>query len=113
MEEILRWSDTGNARSTFGWNEREGGSWDYKRIYGYNDLYPFRGRIINGDDFGNIHYGYVGKAAGFSDYELYKAGGIIQKWSGNYKKSWYKTYYDEPSDHEAIKYGIWLFDHGY
>ncbi|WP_429675249.1 polymorphic toxin type 44 domain-containing protein [Bacillus mexicanus] len=35
-----------------------------------------------GEDLGNIHYGYVGRAAGFSDSFLRTAAGAYQIYSG-------------------------------
>ncbi|MDD9150920.1 polymorphic toxin type 44 domain-containing protein [Sporolactobacillus sp. CQH2019] len=104
----------GTGDLIFAENERQGGKWDYKRKYGYYDKYRFRGKIITGDDFGNIHYGYVGKAAGFSDRTLETYGGIVQV-IGNKRinKAWYRTYYDEPKDNTMIRYGIWLYNHGF
>lgn len=40
--------------------------------------HQYKGYDYSHDIWGNIHYGYVGRAAGFSEEELLKAGGIAQ-----------------------------------
>ncbi len=60
--------------------------WDYKweeiwekefdvPYLGVKGKFIFNGEVITTEDFGNIHYGYVGKAMGFSDELLYMGGG--------------------------------------
>jgi RHS repeat-associated protein len=55
---------------TIGWDWR-GHQWDYKLYYGtssyakYDDIWWFLGNYISPDDFGNIHFGYTGRAAGY------------------------------------------------
>jgi len=74
----------------------------------------FNGMLISAGEFGNINYGYTGKAMGFSDKEIYSAGGIIHQATLFLKEKelnlkFYSTYFDEPEDHKMIKYGINLY----
>ena len=62
----------------FVWHVREGGPWDLKLQLPWKRL---RIWVVDGEryspaDLGNIHYGYVGKALGYTDWELTRAGGI-------------------------------------
>lgn len=88
---------------------RSGGPWDYK--HSYTGTYTFNGKTsLKGEDLGNMHYGYVGRAAGFSATILKSAAGWYQIHSGTSYKGWYKSYYDDPNDQKWIKYGISLWD---
>lgn len=90
--------------------------WDYKReeiwekefdvpYLKNNGKFIFNGEVIDAEDFGNIHYGYVGKAMGFSDELLYMGGGYAH--CGATPKILIGPYYcDDPNDHKAIKKGI-------
>lgn len=87
--------------------------WDYKReeiwekefdvpYLGLKGKVIFNGEVIDTEDFGNIHYGYVGKAMGFSDELLYMGGGYAH--CGINPKVLIGPYYcDDPNDHKAIK----------
>lgn len=73
--------------------------------------------LISAADFGNINYGYTAKAMGFSDVEIYSAGGIIHQLTtfgreGRVLPKLYSTYFDAPDDHKMIKYGIELYYSG-
>jgi RHS repeat-associated protein len=90
--------------------ERPGKPQDYSTVG--SRLYRF-------DIWSNIHYGYVGRASGFSQPELTGGAGIEQIGSelytgrlphrfpgaDNWAASW-----DDPSDNEAIQIGIHLWD---
>lgn len=90
--------------------------WDYKRqeiweqefdvpYLGVQGEFIFNGEVITTEDFGNIHYGYVGKAMGFSDELLYMGGGYAH--CGVNPLVLVGPYYcDDPNDHKAIKKGI-------
>jgi len=89
---------------------KSGGAWDYKRTYGTSSLYYFKGNIKSGEDLGNMHYGYVGRAAGFSSTILKTAAGAYQIYSGTSYIGWYNSYFDDPRDQTQITYGISLWD---
>ncbi|GGG13963.1 hypothetical protein GCM10010912_67970 [Paenibacillus albidus] len=82
------------------------GPWDYKFPYGYSKPWIFAGVTTTGEDLGNIHYGYVGRAAGFTDLILKSAAGVYQIYSGTYHIGWYASYFDDPKDQIAIQRGL-------
>lgn len=91
---------------------RNGAEADLKN-HGYptNQKYIFNGRLVSGDAPGNILYGYVGKAFGFSDILLLRAAGFAQCHSGTSKPKWghwsgSAPYGDDPNDQENIKVGM-------
>ncbi len=79
----------------------------------------YDGQVLRGDAPGNIVYGYLGKAAHFSDITLKIAAGIAQQSSKAgqpVKRSWILTSWgDAPGDWEFIKIGIeaWKKDVNY
>ncbi len=78
----------------FGWNFREGGKWDLKSqgssveggVFCQKSScggqratsYVYDAQEVLGDAPGNIHYGYVGKRAGYSESTLLFFGGAVQ-----------------------------------
>ncbi|MCK2157114.1 polymorphic toxin type 44 domain-containing protein [Exiguobacterium sp. 17-1] len=82
------------------------GPWDYKHAYGATDKYVFGGRTMKGEDLGNMHYGYVGRFAGFTATQLKTIAGVVQIYSTTSKVKWYKSYFDDPSDQTSIIRGI-------
>jgi hypothetical protein len=92
---------------------RNGGDWDLK-----NNVYkPYKktGVIVAGNTYGNdmpgnYHFGFVGAAAGFSDYILHKGAGEAQQRAGTSKPEYGCTYGDDPTDYEFIRLGIELYD---
>ncbi|WP_436663986.1 polymorphic toxin type 44 domain-containing protein [Alicyclobacillus acidoterrestris] len=101
---------TADTAYQFAYNERQGGVWDIKQYYGYSTLYSYGGELFSGDDLGNIHYGYVGRAAGFTSTTLQTAGGIVQIAKSGIKLSWVSSYFDQPSDNVAVNEGISLWN---
>jgi hypothetical protein len=91
---------------------RPNGEWDYKRTYGAATTYIFGGMTVRGEDLGNMHYGYVGSAAGFSPTILKTAAGAVQIYSGTSYIGWYKTYFDDPRDQTFISKGINYWENG-
>jgi len=70
----------------------------------------------------NVHYGYVGRAAGFTSLEL-KAGAGAAQYQEYRNAEWYRekiaegeigwhTYYDEPEDQAGIRIGLDLYNEG-
>ncbi|AXF40074.1 polymorphic domain RNase protein [Paenibacillus phage Norbert] len=87
---------------------KSGGPWDYKRSFGYGP-YIFNNLNARGEDLGNMHYGYVGRAA-FPSWMLRTAAGAYQIYSGTSHIGWYDSYFDDPTDQWWINYGIDLLD---
>lgn len=93
-----------------------------KFIFGYSAFwdkatknstsYQYAGRTLFSQDVGNIHYGAIGRAAGFSENTLLKAGGVVQVLEGHSREEWRRwgTYGDQPRDRIYIKYGVFLYD---
>ncbi len=91
---------------------KSNGIWDYKRTYGTKNQYDFNKWTMTGEDIGNMHYGYVGRAAGFSENLLKTAAGAYQIYSGTSTVKWYDSYFDDPNDQIWIQYGFNLFRYG-
>ena len=91
------------------------GPMDYKRngrrpwwALGCNKFY-FRGKIITFEEYGNLNYGYVGKALGISDWIIF-AGGGFAAFTGKGAKSWRVDYFfDSEDDHDSISWGIDIY----
>lgn len=89
---------------------RTGGPWDYKQFYGSGVRYTYNGIHLYGADLGNMHYGFAGRGAGFSDTLLKSAAGAYQIYSGTSYYGWYRSYFDDPQDQYWINYGISMFN---
>lgn len=100
-------TDVVTAGEFFASQVKSGGPWDYKLTYGTTKKYKFNGRILTGEDLGNIHYGFVGNMV-FSTTILLPTAGAVQIYSGTAHLNWYKSYFDDPNDQAQIKYGIQL-----
>ncbi len=75
-----------------------------------NTSFYFRGRIISFEEYGNINYGYVGKALEIPDWIIYAGGGFAALTGGG-DKSWRIDYfYDSENDHNNIAWGIQIYD---
>ncbi|CAI8949879.1 Ntox44 domain-containing protein [Bacillus sp. IT-79MI2] len=92
---------------------KTGGPWDYKLKYGPKNEYVFDNQKLTGEDIGNFHFGYVGKAIGFTDIELKGGAGFYQILSKTSEWAYYKTYFDEPKDQKMIQLGIDYYNKGY
>ncbi|EPY2275232.1 polymorphic toxin type 44 domain-containing protein, partial [Clostridium sporogenes] len=90
---------------------RNKGTLDLKNQGWTDSVYIFNGEIIPGDAPGNILYGYMGKAFGYSDELLLRAAGYAQVKAGTSKPEWghwsgSEPYGDDPRDQSFIKKGI-------
>lgn len=72
-----------------------------------NEFY-FRGKMITFEEYGNINYGYVGKALEIPDWVLYAGGGFAAVTHGGDVGS-FATYFDSQTDHENIAWGIAIY----
>jgi Bacterial toxin 44 len=83
------------------------GAWDFK--YGANEkggrrgYYFFGDTLYSAEDYGNIHYGYVGTAGGFAPWALAAGAGAVQE---NKMSGWYGTFFNDPRDQENTARGI-------
>lgn len=112
------------AFSQFNAMVRYGGSWDHKKelssSFGLWFLDAAKGLLYNHDIWSNIHYGWIGRAAGFSAEMLLDAAGIAQAIKQKKQKqaamailSNSGKQLDDPDDQVAIYIGIGLWErHG-
>ena len=123
----------GNKRIWFASMVGEGRPWDYKKVSEWRLQYDtfngqnttgssswrkgstafmyYDGMLISAADFGNVNYGYTGKAMGFSDTEIYSSGGFVHQLTGSgrgegLRLDYYSTYFDSPDDYKFVRYGI-------
>jgi hypothetical protein len=97
-----------------------GNQWDHKKpiynVCGEFSLDSEKGMWYRYDIFSNIHYGYIGRAAGFSSGELLDGAGLAQalhdkKYDKIAENITNLKSLDDPTDQEAIQLGIDLWDH--
>lgn len=92
-----------------------GGKWDHKHdLGGWDSTYLYQNETLMGQDFGNMHYGYVGSSNGYNSSILLGVGGSVQIaqfifGDSPVKLSWFKNYFDDPADSFAIRRGIGIF----
>jgi hypothetical protein len=96
-------SDRSEAYSRFIALVGAGRPWDIKREFPRWVRDPAEGVDYGSDLWGNLHYGYIGKAAGFTEFELI-AGAIWQAIRDT------DTWWDDPKDQAAIRLGFALWD---
>jgi len=96
------------AYARWGLQVRQNGPWDHKPHIAkhFPALRPYHhhyhGRTYYYDIWSNIHYGYVGRACGFTRGELLDGAGSEQN-ASNLRR------FDDPSDRRAIQVGIDLY----
>ena len=96
--------------------------WDYKvkkrweadikvPYLGVTGEFIFNGEVITAEDFGNLHFGFIGKAMGFTDKILFMGGGYAAH-DGNFDLSILSGPYfgDDPNDHKYIQKGIDMYN---
>jgi RHS repeat-associated protein len=98
---------------------RTGAVWDFKgdiletRLPGLPYV-MLGGQQLNYQAVANIHYGFVGRAAGFQGW-LLRAGAGVAQWMEWHRKDpskvgpW-ETYFDQPFDAWCVGFGIFLYD---
>jgi RHS repeat-associated protein len=95
---------------------KTGGEWDFKNNekYAGREFFFFGGELVQKEEFGNLHYGYVGTAGGYGSDILKDAGGFVQvnqcstqkcitKWSNM------PNNYELPEDSPNIQKGVDLY----
>ncbi|MGJ7910984.1 polymorphic toxin type 44 domain-containing protein [Neobacillus sp. LXY-1] len=92
---------------------KSNGPWDLKRKLGKNTKYIFKDSYKTGEYIGNHHYGYMGRAIGFSTTVLKSAAGMYQVYSNTSNWGFISSYFDDPSDQAAITDGYKDYDNGY
>jgi hypothetical protein len=99
-----------------------GSTWDYKSranaSKGDREFYFFGNQLVNADTYGNLHYGYVGTAAGYSLLLLQLGGGFAQVakflLSGELPNlNWAGSYFNNPVNPPKIQSGINAYNTGF
>ena len=99
------------AGKQFYYKVRNGGEWDLKQLPQYKGTYKFNGMVVQGQDIGNINFGYTGKELGLSDEALLTGAGIAQIKAGTSNFSFIMVSNgDDLRDQMFIKYGIMLYN---
>lgn len=89
------------------------GPWDYKRkenwerdiskpFLGYNGIFKFNGMSMTAEQFGNLHYGIVGTAMGYSPNILFMGGGYSNVGFVSFLFQWSPYWGDSEEDHYYI-----------
>lgn len=91
---------------------KSGGPWDYKVELNQQGLRTIElaGAEYKFDVLANVHFGYVGRASGFSSEELLAGAGMAQIMGGTSDWSFAWSYFDDPIDQAAISVGMYLYD---
>jgi RHS repeat-associated protein len=86
---------------------KTGGNWDFKNSdevkKNGRENYFFSHQLVTPEQFGNLHYGYVGIAGGFSRGELVDVPGFVQN---NPQLRNIMTNFDDPADTRKINQGM-------
>ncbi len=89
---------------------RNKGEWDLKQYDEYKGTFLFNGLVVQGQDVGNINFGYTGKALGLPDEILLAGAGAAQIMAGTSTPiSLIVSYGDDLRDQLFIMYGILLY----
>ncbi len=98
----------------YAWAEtvRGGGPWDFKvelRKFAVSTI-QLGDYFLPFDTLANIHFGYEGRAVGFSYFELQAGAGVAQIFGNTSDWGYFKSYFDAPMDNLMIQIGGWLYD---
>ena len=90
---------------------RNKGEWDLKQLPEYQGTFQFNDLVIQGQDIGNINFGYTGKALGLPDSVLLAGAGFAQIKAGTSNFSFIMVSNgDDLRDQMYIMYGIMLYN---
>ena len=90
---------------------RNKGEWDLKQLPEYQGTFRFNNLVIQGQDIGNINFGYTGKALGLPDSVLLAGAGFAQIKAGTSNFSFIMASNgDDLRDQIYIMYGIMLYN---
>lgn len=97
--------------ATFANLVRTGGVYDIKRNEEWDDkIVSYNGMILEDQDVGNIHYGYIGRAVGFSKTELLFGAGAAQLKDNPDLNFCLVSACDDPRDTYFVQLGISIYD---
>ena len=74
------------------------------------DTFYFHGRMITFEEYGNINYGYVGKALGIPDWIIFAGGGFAAVTGGGDVSSRVDYFFDSEEDHDSVAWGIEIYN---
>ena len=96
-------------------NTKTNSKYDLKRTPEWNKTISYNGIIMEAQDIGNFHFGYIGRAAGLSKKTLTVGAGIYQIYSGTSTIGYLFTpsFGDDPRDTYYIKMGVMAYDGEY
>lgn len=90
---------------------RNKGEWDLKQLPEYQGTFQFNDLVIQGQDIGNINFGYTGKALGLPDSVLLLGAGFAQIKAGTSNFSFIMASNgDDLRDQIYIMYRIMLYN---
>lgn len=75
-----------------------------------NSTYVFKGKLVDADYLGNFVYGNIGRSFGVEEVILFSGAGYAQRQAGTSCHEFFRTYYDDPKDQEAILEGIFDYE---
>ena len=86
--------------------------WDFKRDFDQRSIktVTLAGNHFRMDIVANIHYGYVGGAAGIPELLLYVGAGAAQQWGPRPELGEWWAYFDQPEDFYSVSLGIEMWD---
>ncbi len=89
---------------------RNQGEWDLKQLPEYQGTFKFNDLVIQGQDIGNINFGYTGAALGLPESVLLSGAGFAQIMAGTSTFSFVMASNgDDLRDQMFIRYGIMLY----
>ncbi len=98
---------------------RATGRWDFKYDFALagvtsrEHVVQLGGRLINYQAVANIHFGFMGRAVGFSSEILHSGAGLFHLYDNRDNPSvWgtWETRFDQPFDYWWIDFGIFLYE---
>ena len=66
--------------------------------------------MITFEEYGNINYGYVGKALGIPDWIIFAGGGFAAVTGGGDVSSRVDYFFDSEEDHDSVAWGIEIYN---
>ena len=128
---LKRWFDLVRTKGALDFKKDQQQQWGWKDVAGHSLI--LAGVPVRGDVLGNLYYGYAGRKAGFPGWLLQAGAGFyngyeyarrpIKDWRDlswvqrvkrlfeEWPRTWWRTWFDDPTDNAAIRAGIELYNH--
>lgn len=93
-------------------NVKTGGQYDLKNTGDWEEDVYYDGKVMESQDLGNYHFGYIGRALGYDVEFLTFGAGLYQVKSGTSKLAYCFTpsFCDDPRDSYYIRLGAMAYD---